>query len=113
MLNFSVLDNRIWFRHYQIVDAASEARDKDAKPQLVEIGPRFVMNIVRVFDGGFSGRTLYENPRFRSPNTLRREENEARGDRYKRRKTSEARKAAKDKVNEESVPKDPLDGIFK
>uniref|UniRef100_A0A8C2IGI5 Ribosome biogenesis protein BRX1 homolog n=1 Tax=Cyprinus carpio TaxID=7962 RepID=A0A8C2IGI5_CYPCA len=36
---------------------------------LVEIGPRFVLNLIIIFQGSFGGPTLYENPHFLSPNT--------------------------------------------
>jgi hypothetical protein len=37
---------------------------------LVEVGPRFCLNPVRIFDGSFGGRTLYENPAYVSPNAV-------------------------------------------
>jgi len=55
---FSLVDDRIWFRHYQIVE-------EDAS--LAEIGPRFVLNPIKVFDASFSGATLWENPKYISP----------------------------------------------
>uniref|UniRef100_A0A8D2ZYH3 Ribosome biogenesis protein BRX1 homolog n=2 Tax=Scophthalmus maximus TaxID=52904 RepID=A0A8D2ZYH3_SCOMX len=61
---FTIADNRIWFRNYQIIE-------EDAS--LVEIGPRFVLNLIKVFQGSFGGPTLYENPDFKSPNMHRRE----------------------------------------
>uniref|UniRef100_A0A8C1R033 Brix domain containing 2 n=1 Tax=Cyprinus carpio TaxID=7962 RepID=A0A8C1R033_CYPCA len=36
---------------------------------LVEIGPRFVLNLIIIFQGSLGGPTLYENPHFLSPNT--------------------------------------------
>ena len=33
--------------------------------KLVEIGPRFVMQLIRIFDGSFCGATLYENPEYK------------------------------------------------
>lgn len=38
---------------------------------LVEIGPRFVLNLMKIFQGSFGGPTLYENPDFRSPNMVK------------------------------------------
>lgn len=38
---------------------------------LVEIGPRFVLNIIKLFQGSFGGPTLYENPGFKSPNMVK------------------------------------------
>lgn len=64
VFTFTIVDNRIWFRNYQIIE-------EDAS--LVEIGPRFVLNLMKIFQGSFGGPTLYENPDFRSPNMHRRE----------------------------------------
>uniref|UniRef100_A0AAQ5ZDN0 Ribosome biogenesis protein BRX1 homolog n=1 Tax=Amphiprion ocellaris TaxID=80972 RepID=A0AAQ5ZDN0_AMPOC len=40
---------------------------------IVEIGPRFVLNLIKIFQGSFGGPTLYENPDFQSPNMHRRQ----------------------------------------
>lgn len=37
----------------------------------MEIGPRFVLNIIKLFQGSFGGPTLYENPGFKSPNMVK------------------------------------------
>jgi ribosome biogenesis protein BRX1 len=66
---FYVLDGRIWFRHFQIL--LQDGTRKLEKPELVEIGPRFVMQTIRVFEGSFCGKTLYENAEFVSPNVQR------------------------------------------
>lgn len=42
--------------------------DEDAA--LVEIGPRFVLNLIKIFQGSFGGPTLYENPHYKSPNLV-------------------------------------------
>ncbi len=36
------------------------------------VGPRFVLNPIKVFEGSFGGATLYENPRYITPNTVSR-----------------------------------------
>lgn len=36
----------------------------------MEIGPRFVLNLIKIFQGSFGGPTLYENPGFKSPNMV-------------------------------------------
>ena len=79
ILSFFIADNRIWFRNYQVVyDLIDEeeigrtgAKQKAEKPVLVEIGPRFVLNPIKIFGGSMSGTTLWENPHYISPNTLR------------------------------------------
>jgi len=118
VFHFAYLDGKIWFRNYQIVDVIKDKKEvaralKDGKEpvSLVEIGPRFVMNPVRIFDASFGGKTLYANPRFVSPNQLRSEESKRRGERYKSRKDAEAKRVVREKTN--VAPSDPLDGLFK
>jgi len=62
VLTFSLLDNRIWFRNYQIVEEDGS---------LVEIGPRFCLNLIKIFDGSFGGPVLYTNPHYLAPNKQR------------------------------------------
>lgn len=63
-------------RNYQIVNkndvaGASSSGKKDAETQLVEIGPRFALIPIRIFNGSMCGATLYQNPAFVSPNEER------------------------------------------
>eukprot|EP00698_Gefionella_okellyi_P017085 TRINITY_DN4950_c0_g1_i1.p1 TRINITY_DN4950_c0_g1~~TRINITY_DN4950_c0_g1_i1.p1 ORF type:complete len:381 (-),score=58.80 TRINITY_DN4950_c0_g1_i1:18-1109(-) len=67
VLSLSYIDNRIWFRNYQIIDAEHNPKDQ----QLVEVGPRFVLDIVRIFAGSFCGATIFSNPLYQSPNQVR------------------------------------------
>ncbi|KAH0943656.1 hypothetical protein HID58_003293 [Brassica napus] len=72
---FSIVDDHIWFRNYQISVPHNEA-DKVArggldKMTLVEVGPRFCLNPIKIFGGSFGGPTLYENPFYVSPNQIR------------------------------------------
>ncbi|VDK56970.1 unnamed protein product [Cylicostephanus goldi] len=64
VFSFSVTpDLKIWFRNFQIVDESL---------QLQEIGPRFVLETIRIFSGSFDGAVLYDNPDYESPNAKRR-----------------------------------------
>ncbi|KJH48666.1 brix domain protein [Dictyocaulus viviparus] len=64
VFSFSVTpDLKIWFRNFQIVDETL---------QLQEIGPRFVLETIRIFAGSFNGAVLYDNPDYESPNLRRR-----------------------------------------
>ncbi|RDD47564.1 Ribosome biogenesis protein BRX1-like protein [Trichoplax sp. H2] len=63
VFSFSLLDERIWFRNYQIVEEDGT---------LVEIGPRFTLNLIRIFDGSFGGPTLFVNPNYNPPNEYRK-----------------------------------------
>ncbi len=38
---------------------------------LVEIGPRFCLTPIRIFEGSFGGPTVFENPEFVHPNFVR------------------------------------------
>ena len=99
VFTFTIADNRIWFRNYQVSERnhfefkcssifclmSSEREmehlrfclkyvcllqiiEEDAA--MVEIGPRFVLNLIKIFQGSFGGPTLFENPHFQSPNTV-------------------------------------------
>ena len=96
VLSFSILDGKIWFRNYQIIEkdpgavAAAEAEGTDPKkaqtePMLVEIGPRMVMTPIRIFEGSFGGPTLFDNPEFVSPNAIRHAMRRSKGESYKTR----------------------------
>ena len=112
---------QIWVRNYQIVEEhASNAKEantekkltgSDMKTSLVEIGPRFVMNPIRVFRGSFGGQTLYQNSDFVSPNAIRAENNRGKGLEYESRKMHQ--KKRKEREENIVVPEDPLDSVFK
>jgi len=58
VFTFTFLDNRIWFRNFQIMEEGGS---------LVEIGPRFILNPIRIFEGSFNGVTAWSNPHFVTP----------------------------------------------
>ena len=58
VFTFSVVDGKIWFRNYQIVEETGA---------LAEIGPRMVLNPIKVFEGSFCGQTLWENADYVTP----------------------------------------------
>merc|ERR1719495_3045486 len=62
VFTFSLVDDKIWFRNYQILEESGS---------LAEIGPRMVLNPIKVFDGSFSGQTLWENGAYVTPNSKR------------------------------------------
>lgn len=80
ILTFAVVDSKIWFRNFQVGNSVSfywghiltrstQIVEKDpAQPNgppttsLVEIGPRFVLTPIRIFEGAFGGATVYSNP---------------------------------------------------
>lgn len=62
ILTFSLLDNKIWFRNFQIVEKDPLKPAGPPQTSLVEIGPRFVLTPIRIFEGSFGGPTVFENP---------------------------------------------------
>eukprot|EP00557_Chaetoceros_sp_GSL56_P011390 CAMPEP_0176481296 /NCGR_PEP_ID=MMETSP0200_2-20121128/2742_1 /TAXON_ID=947934 /ORGANISM="Chaetoceros sp., Strain GSL56" /LENGTH=380 /DNA_ID=CAMNT_0017877487 /DNA_START=31 /DNA_END=1173 /DNA_ORIENTATION=- len=121
VMGFYHADGKIWVRNYQIIqEHASNAKEahqekkltgSDMKTSLVEIGPRFVLNPIRIFRGSFGGQTLYQNEHFVSPNAMRASYNQKRGNHYKERQ--EAKKKRKTREEGIVVPQDPLDSVFK
>ncbi|XP_076355184.1 ribosome biogenesis protein BRX1 homolog [Tachypleus tridentatus] len=101
VFTFSILDNRIWFRNYQIMEEDGS---------LVEIGPRFVLNPVKIFEGSFGGPVLYSNPKYISPNVHRAMLKKMASGRYKDR--AEHKEYIKNRKPEKSYNLDPLDEIF-
>ncbi|CAO1634143.1 unnamed protein product [Sympodiomycopsis kandeliae] len=109
VISFSIIDGKIWFRNYQIIEedpgssaiAAVESvqgkgvqknksgSQSDTQPTLVEIGPRFVMTPIKIFEGSFGGATLYENPEYISPNTVRHLQRRKKGEEYTNRSKSQ------------------------
>jgi ribosome biogenesis protein BRX1 len=89
VLTFSIVDGKVWIRNYQMADALTKvdevaaaaaaasggaAGDEENPLGLIEIGPRYVLNPVRIFSGSFGGGALWQNPAYITPNTLRSEE---------------------------------------
>jgi len=110
ILSFFIADHRIWFRNYQIVYEIDENTKKEKDPVLLEIGPRFVLNPIRIFEGSFGGVTLWENPNYISPNEVRKQFNRVKSMKYALRKTVKAER--KEKEENDVVPKDELENVF-
>lgn len=126
VMSFSVLDNKIWIRNYHIVEAveAAEAASEEGPKQkkkktshlppisLVEIGPRFVLELMRIFDGSFAGSTLYENPNFVTANNARRLLKGQAAIKHAKRADGKLKREEKlAQVNQDLKP-NPIDAIF-
>lgn len=90
---FTHLDGRIWFRNYQIL-----AEDG----ALSEIGPRFVLNPVKIFEDSFSGEPLWENTNYITPAKYRQMLKKSASDRYLNRTEAKSRYEA-------NIPTKPFD----
>ena len=78
VLTFYNINNNIFFRNYQILNELKEKFtdiDDTSKLQLVEIGPRFALTIIKIFDGPLGGKTLYSNPHYVTPSVQIRKNN--------------------------------------
>jgi ribosome biogenesis protein BRX1 len=101
---FSIVDRKIWFRNYQIIQNDKKERT------LSEIGPRFVLHLHRIFQGSFGGPTLYLNPDYVSPNKIRAARKKAIAVKHTER--LRAQQEAKAKKKDRALPHDELDDVF-
>ncbi|XP_075236218.1 ribosome biogenesis protein BRX1 homolog [Lycorma delicatula] len=101
VITFSVHDNRIWYRNYQIVSEEGG---------LAEIGPRFVLNPIKIFEGSFCGATLWENPHYVTPSSYRRQLKLAAAGKYLNRK--QQKEQYKLNKPDKIVPSKPEDEMF-
>ncbi|XP_043461062.1 ribosome biogenesis protein BRX1 homolog [Leptopilina heterotoma] len=99
---FSILDNRIWFRNYQILTEDGG---------LAEIGPRFVLNPVKIFSESFGGETLWNNPDYISPAKFRQAFKKRAAGKYENR--IEQKIIQKANKMEKTYALNPTDEIFK
>ncbi|KAG7953649.1 hypothetical protein I3843_12G119800 [Carya illinoinensis] len=101
---FSIVDDHIWFRNYQISVPHNEAdkvpRGGVENMTLVEVGPRFCLNPIKIFSGSFGGPTLYENPFYISPNQIRALEKRKKAGKYAKKVKAKTRR----KMHELSNP---------
>ncbi|KAG6856371.1 hypothetical protein H0H87_005136 [Tephrocybe sp. NHM501043] len=107
ILTFSLLDSKIWFRNFQIIEKDPLQPNGPPQTTLVEIGPRFVLTPIRIFEGAFGGATVFSNPgmyasihlintahlsctEFVSPTAVRSALRREQGQKYGQRKDAEA-----------------------
>lgn len=116
VMTFSIVDNKIWVRNYQISET-EEARDNlkagEESMSLVEIGPRFVMTLITILEGSFGGPKIYENKQYVSPNVVRAQLKQQAADRARSRVNAALDR--KVKVREQVLKADPLsnESLFK
>lgn len=93
---FSIVDDHVWFRNYQISVPHNEIDKVDKggldKMTLVEVGPRFCLNPIKIFGGSFGGPTLYENPFYVSPNQIRALEKRKKAGKYAKKVKAKVRR---------------------
>lgn len=100
---FTILDHRIWFRHYQIVSEEGA---------VAEIGPRFVLNPIKIFNGVFGGSVLWTNEFYISPNDHRRMLKLKAKEKYRERLMAKESRKAADPGGKAYVGVDPNAEVF-
>jgi len=95
VLTFSIVDGKIWFRNFQIIEKDPVKPNGPSETSLVEIGPRFVLTPIRIFEGAFGGATVFSNPEFVSPAAVRSQLKRAQGEKYRVRKESQAERGTR------------------
>eukprot|EP01122_Echinamoeba_exundans_P006347 TRINITY_DN1760_c0_g1_i1.p1 TRINITY_DN1760_c0_g1~~TRINITY_DN1760_c0_g1_i1.p1 ORF type:complete len:324 (-),score=70.30 TRINITY_DN1760_c0_g1_i1:27-965(-) len=108
VFSFYIADGKIWFRNYQIAEEVLEGK----KPErvLVEIGPRFVLDPIKIVSGSFSGAPIYENPNFVSPNAVRSFEKKKKSLKYANRVAQTV--ALKSRKEDLELEPDEVDQVF-
>ena len=87
-ISFFNIDNQIFIRVYQILNELKEKFtnvDQEEKIQLLEIGPRFSLNLIRIFNDSLGGKTIYLNKNYIAPGSLIKRK----ADYFKKRKLKE------------------------
>uniref|UniRef100_A0A0D9VHQ4 Brix domain-containing protein n=1 Tax=Leersia perrieri TaxID=77586 RepID=A0A0D9VHQ4_9ORYZ len=112
---FSIVDDHVWFRNYQISVPHNETDKVDKggldKMTLVEVGPRFCLNPIKIFGGSFGGPTLYENPYYISPNQIRALEKRKKAGKYAKKVKAKVRRKMHEMEN--TLEPDEFAGLWK
>ena len=111
VISFSIADDRIWFRHYQIGEQKNED-NHNIEPSLIEIGPRFVMEPIKIFEGDFGGSILYQNGDFVHPSILRQEKKRKLYFSYRAEKQYREKMSKKKEDDKSLTPVSQIDKVF-
>ncbi|GFR44959.1 hypothetical protein Agub_g6269, partial [Astrephomene gubernaculifera] len=111
VLSFTLADDRIWVRNYQLVVPPDKKRADPSNASLVEVGPRFCLNPIKIFGGSFGGPTLYDNPSYTSPNAIRAALKRKAASKYGSKVAQRDRRTEHKAAN--PMPRDPMEGLFR
>ena len=84
VIHFSRLDGKIWFRQYQIHEGKAAEISVDGL-SFEEIGPRFILNPIKLFNGSFGGQTVWANNAFVTPAAIKASKNQVKSNKYVKR----------------------------
>lgn len=108
MFCFYWVDSRIWFRHYQLFrDTKLDRNLEDV--ELVEIGPRFSLNPIKIFSGFMGGEVIYSNKNFIPPMQQQKDLRLERAKKWIEKQESKVRKGRNARFVEK---KDELEAVF-
>jgi len=111
VFSFYYVKGRVWFRNYQIVDEKVPGT-KQVNRSLLEIGPRFVMQPIRVWNGSFEGRCVWHNKEYVTPNKLRADAKNQAKEYIERKRAIRKREAYL--AGKAALPeKSPVDKVFR
>lgn len=88
IIAFSYLDGKIWLRTYQIISEEEEVK-------LAEVGPRCVLNPIKIFAKSFCGEPVWSNPDYVTPGQVRRIDNANKRKRHLEREDAKRQKEFK------------------
>ncbi|KAG2485436.1 hypothetical protein HYH03_015815 [Edaphochlamys debaryana] len=111
VLSFTLADGRVWVRNYQLVVPPDKKRIHPDNASLVEVGPRFCLNPIKIFAGSFGGTTLYDNPEYMSPNAIRAAVKRKAAGKYGSKVAARDRRTEHKAAN--PTPRAPMEGLFK
>jgi len=110
VMAFYWMDGKVWFRHYQVAPETPVSHDDPEHQELTEIGPRFVLDPIRILSGSFHGQTLYKNPQYMSPTELRVHAKQLLRSPYAQKLKDKADRKAR--VEAGVLPEDPTEDTF-
>ncbi len=111
VISFTVADNRIWMRNYQVTPDPSVKKPSPQDVTLVEVGPRACLNPIKMFSGSFGGPVIYDNPTYVSPNAVRAALKKKAQGKYVAKVAS--RQQRKAHIANNPLPKNELGDVFK
>jgi ribosome biogenesis protein BRX1 len=78
---------------------------------LVEVGPRFALQPIKIFSGSFGGPVLYDNAAYTPPNLIRRMIKQQKAGKYVAK--VKARSKRREHLGEHQLSEDEVDAVFR
>ena len=94
----------------QVVMPLDKKKADPSNSTLVEVGPRCALRPIKIFEGSFGGRVLYDNPEYVSPNLVRRLLKQQKAGKYVAKVTQKAKRRAREEEN--VLPVNEVDEVF-